>query len=124
MREGKFQAGGAAAATASVVAVDAAAAWTTESSKSATPTGNAPGGPVFERQIEEVEEAKEVLRKAGAGSFAGGPGPAAAAQWGGGGQQQGDVHVKVQVQPDGKAPKMRYMGDAEEADRDEGALRS
>ncbi|KAL1632925.1 hypothetical protein SLS56_003210 [Neofusicoccum ribis] len=122
VRDGKFQAsptGAASAAAAAAAALDSC--YQTdgpgdESTRSLTPTGAAPGGKVFERQIEEVEDAKEALRKAGVVTGA------AQGQWGQQQQQQQqqqDFQVKVQVQGDGHA-KMRVMGAVEEADRDEG----
>ncbi|GME46986.1 hypothetical protein GTA08_BOTSDO08680 [Neofusicoccum parvum] len=120
VRDGKFQAspGGAASAAAAAAAAlddcyqtDGPAVAGDESTRSLTPTGAGPGAKVFERQIEEVEDAKEALRKAGVVTGA------AQGQWGQ--QQQQDFQVKVQVQGDGHA-KMRVMGAVEEADRDEG----
>ncbi|KAH7053348.1 hypothetical protein B0J12DRAFT_784871 [Macrophomina phaseolina] len=123
VREGKFQQAGAGGGTAAAAmtsvggglgagAADAAAAWASEGEAvardggAATPSAKGAGGaPVFERQMQEVEIAKEVLRKAGGGFYPpGGAGAPVPGQWGV--QQpglQGDMQVKVQVQGDGKA---------------------
>lgn len=134
---------GATPASAAAAAI-AAYAYSTDAS-SGSKNGFFPSA-TFERQIAEVEEAKEVLRKAGVlnvGAAGGAPSAAAAAAWGssggsisqqrgsiaasafrgsiasGGGHRGSEAHLKVQVQGDGNA-MVRVMGSAEEADRDEG----
>ncbi|KKY16164.1 hypothetical protein UCDDS831_g07256 [Diplodia seriata] len=156
VREGKFGAGGSVTAPSPLPPADFSTASSSSgggaiaTAAAAAYAYSGDGGkngflPIttFERQISEVEEAKEVLKKAGALHAGGGNGPSAsaAAAWGsgppqrggsigagafrgsiasgGGGQRGDDGQVKVQVQPDGKA-MVRMMGSAEEADRDEG----
>ncbi|KAK0663704.1 hypothetical protein DIS24_g1174 [Lasiodiplodia hormozganensis] len=135
---------GATPASAAAAAVAAYAYSTDASSAGGGKNGFLPSA-TFERQMAEVEEAKEVLRKAGVLNVGatGAPSAAAAAAWGssgggvpqqrgsiaasafrgsiasGGGHRGSEAHLKVQVQGDGNA-MVRVMGSAEEADRDEG----